>query len=261
MNCELRLLLAMTRRFPKLKGAGFVSNKLKAFYLRKPRDEETVSVLDFKMDLDPAQNVDGGLLFHPQLYDHREVRFLHEHLREGDVFLDVGANIGFYSLVASRRVGPSGKVIAIEADPYNCDRLRKNIDLNAVCNIQVVNAGVTDEKQVLRLGINPRHRGGNSFFREGPHGIDVECFPLLDIVNAQQIDRIDGVKLDIEGFEYRVMSKYLADADCALHPRFIIVEDNPKWSAKAGGSVLELLRETGYRSLWSSKLNTIMVLS
>jgi len=80
------------------------------------------------------------------LYDYREVRFLYEHLREGDVFLDVGANIGFYSLVASRWVGFSGKMIAIEALPYNCDGLRKNIDLNDICNIQVVNAGVADEK-------------------------------------------------------------------------------------------------------------------
>jgi len=78
-------------------------------------------------------------------------------------------------------------------------------------------------------------------------------------VNAQQIDRIDGVRLDIEGFEYRVMSKYLADDNRSLYPKSIIVEENMKGSAKAGGgSVIGLLREIGYRPLRASKLNAIM---
>ncbi len=86
MDFELRLLLNITRRFPKITGAGFISNLLKRIYLRKRRDVVEVDVLGYRMKLEPGECVDGGLLFYPHLYEHREIAFLKQVLKSGDVF-------------------------------------------------------------------------------------------------------------------------------------------------------------------------------
>src|SRR5271154_1682751 len=70
--------------------------------------------------------------------------FLNRRLKSGDVFIDIGANIGYYSLLAERRVGPGGSVLAIEASPSIYDLLRKNISLNEGQRIRAVHRAVTD---------------------------------------------------------------------------------------------------------------------
>lgn len=253
-------MLTLTRNFPRIRGFGLVANVLKRFYLRKARGSITTDVLGFRMVLDPTQSFDGELLFYPQICDYREVRFIQGRLKEGGIFLDIGANIGFYSLFASRIVGPAGVVIAIEADPYNCDRLKENIALNSCHNVEVVGSGVSDARECLRLGVDPAHRGGSSFLRGGAYGIQVECAPLLEIVSDRRLPHVDGLKIDIEGFEFRVLKRFFEDADSTLYPQFMIVERQLKWIEKGGGDVVELLTNQGYKIHSSSKLNFAMSL-
>lgn len=63
----------------------------------------------------------------PHLYEYGEIEFRRKHLWPGDIFLDIGAHIGFYSLIASRIVGEKGSVVAAEADPYNFEKLTLHI--------------------------------------------------------------------------------------------------------------------------------------
>src|SRR5687768_276637 len=105
MDNELKLWLQATRRLPRIRGSGRMAGLVQRVYNRKPRPRVRVPVLDFTMDLDPSECVDGALLFAPQLYDHREFQLLRSLVRPGDAFLDAGANIGIYSLVASELVG------------------------------------------------------------------------------------------------------------------------------------------------------------
>src|SRR5262249_31999099 len=117
LDQELKLLLRVSRALPKIRGAGRIAVAIQKFYQRKKRNPLTVPVLNFLMHLDPHELVEVALLFYPQLYDHREIAILRRELRHGDTFLDLGSNAGFYSLVASSLVGPSGKVVSVEADP------------------------------------------------------------------------------------------------------------------------------------------------
>jgi FkbM family methyltransferase len=261
-DAELACLLAVTRRLPRFRGSGVIGRKLLGLYQRKPRRPVTVDVLGMRMHLDPGEAVDAELLFYPQLYDHREVRFLREHLGPGDCFLDVGANVGFYSLVASRQVGPSGRVLAIEADPFNYEKLASNLRLNGADNVRALCLGVSDERETLRLGINSGgNRGGNSFLSDGPEGVLVECHPLAALLADQGVERVAGAKLDIEGFEFRVLDRFFSQADPAVHPRFLIVECNPTLAIGPGEDVLALLLERGYRVVESSRLNRILTRS
>lgn len=82
---------------------GCLANFLRSIYARKPRPiMHKVRRLGFEFELNPNECVDGAILFYPQLYERREISFIRSVLPSGGTFLDVGSNIGFYSLVASR---------------------------------------------------------------------------------------------------------------------------------------------------------------
>jgi FkbM family methyltransferase len=261
MDFELRLALALTRRLPRVRGAGAVPNLVGRFYVRERREWVDVDVLGFKMRLDPYENCDRALLFHAHLYDHYEIRFLKKHLRPGDVFVDLGANVGFYSLVASKLVAAQGRVLAIEADPYNHQKLLLNLELNGVRNAVTFNVGVADRRETLPLGINTTgNRGGSSFLSTSAYRVQVECWPLSAILEMARVDRISAAKIDIEGLEFRTLKQFFMDVGRALYPRFIIVERNPLWVPTAGGDPVDLLKRKGYTVHWSSKLNHIMEL-
>ncbi len=253
---ELRFWLAITRRFPRMRGAGRISGLVQWFYNRKRRTDTLTDVLEFKMVLDPSDNLEGQWLFSPHLYDRKEIACLRKHLKPGDTFLDAGANAGFYSLIASKLTGPKGTVLAVEADPVNASRLKANLQASGAMNVRVVNAGLSDKAETLRLGLNTSgNSGGHSFLYDGPDSVNVECKPLLDILSAGGIRKIDGAKFDIEGFEFRVLCKFFKDASPDLWPRFIIVEHNAFFAGKKGGDTLQLLAQHGYRIVRVGEIN------
>jgi len=253
MDRELRLIMSVTRNLPRIRGVGRFCNIIKRFYLRKKRPVEEVDVLGLKMELDPAEFVDGLLLLAPQIYEFREVAFMNAHLQGGDVFLDAGAYIGIYSLLASRLVGPKGMVLAVEAEPYNYNRLEGNIKLNRLRNVRAVHVGLSSRKERLHMSINSQgNRGNSSFVSTGP-GVEVDCLPLLDVLNVNGITKLDGAKFDLEGFEYRVLKKFFSDAPPTLYPGFVIVECFRRNVQKAGGNTVELLKGNGYKVFSSSR--------
>ena len=70
--------------------------------------------------------------------------------------------------------------------------------------------------------------------------------PLEAVVRDQRIRKVDGAWIDICGFEYRVLKRYLAQVGRELYPRFFIMEDNPGWRGVAGGDPVSLLEASGY---------------
>jgi len=187
MDFELKLFSTITRHLPRIKGADYLANKIKDFYRRKKRQKVITRIHDFLLELDPNENVDAAILFYPHLYDWQELEFIRKNLPRGGKFIDAGAYIVWYSLIASKIVGPEGEVIAIEADPYNAERLRRNIELNNIKNIRLFQVGLSDRHEKLKLYQNLKgNRGGNTFVNlhntshvEGPV---ITCLPLLSIL-------------------------------------------------------------------------------
>src|SRR5437867_1266193 len=95
MDNELRLLLKLSRCFPRVRGFGRLGGLLSRFYNRKDRPDVLADVLGHQMVLKPRECVDGALLFCPQLYERLEIKCLRRYLKPGGYFLDAGANIGF----------------------------------------------------------------------------------------------------------------------------------------------------------------------
>lgn len=243
---ELLFLRAITGRLPDVPHASGVVNRIiKPWYLRKPRPEVIADVRGLRMRLKPEEAIDGAYLFYPHLYDRHEIEFMRDTLRPGDTFIDVGAHIGFYSLAAAQCVASHGHVLSIEPEAWNFQRLEWNVEANGMSQVRLVRGGVSSIAGVRRLAVQGRgNRGGSSFGTDSVEVQEVECQPLAVILDRQAIERIDGIKLDIEGEEADVLEHFFAHVPSRLHPRFLIVEEADL--ALGHSRVAAILEQNGY---------------
>jgi FkbM family methyltransferase len=244
MDVELSIIRAIGRFLPPIRGSTAMINRvLKPLYLRKPRSAVTTTALGFTLTLDPAQAVDGGLLFYPHLFNRHELHWVRRHLRPSDTFVDAGANIGAFSLVAS---DITDHVIAIEANPMIFPILLANIKVNNR-PITAIHAGISDKRETLTLHIQEQGNLGASSFvvPTGGRDIDVECKPLHELAPAA-----DFIKMDIEGMEHTVLSVYFQHCK----PRALILEIND-----INRTVLDLCQDSGFRIAGRTRENVLLL--
>lgn len=160
------------------------------------------------------------------------VAFLRRRLRPGDTFVDVGANIGCLSALASRLVGPSGAVVAIEPSPAVIAELQETLTRNDLTNVRVVAAAVSDRDQELHLFGGPIRNTGmtttvaRSGLREEGR---VHAAPLGSLVTRDELATARVVKIDVEGAEDHVLSGMLASIDALAANAELVVELSPQW--------------------------------
>ena len=133
-------------------------------------------------------------------------------IKEGNVVVDLGANIGYFTLLAAKLVGPEGRVFAFEPEPKNYSYLIKNIELNNYNNIQFFQKAVADKNGKTRLYICDYDTGhhtinqynGIEAYSRGrltkEHSIEVETITLNDFFKNRE-ETIDVIKMDVEGAE------------------------------------------------------------
>ncbi|AXL89698.1 FkbM family methyltransferase [Streptomyces sp. CB09001] len=179
--------------------------------------------------------------------------WLRRRLRPGDGFVDVGANIGVFSVLAARLVGDAGRVVAIEASPDVHRRLVENVRLNALGNIRALNAAVSDRPRTLTFALaSSRNTGANSIVPyDGPveSSFRTEARPLPELLDPAEIATARVIKIDVEGAEGSVV-RGLAPMLGALRPDAeIAVEVAPERMARLGDRVDDLLavmRDAGF---------------
>jgi FkbM family methyltransferase len=126
--------------------------------------------------------------------------------KEGDIVIDVGAAFGFYTILASKRVGPSGKVIAIEAQHDSFEMLNCNTKLNRLTNITTLNYAVYSKETKVKLyssySIMAERAGKNT-----NKFVEVNANTLDNLLLQQQISHADinWIKIDVEGAEFEVL--------------------------------------------------------
>jgi FkbM family methyltransferase len=158
--------------------------------------------------IDPVSNFGVGVQregsYEPELS--YAVRTL---LREGDIFVDVGANEGFFSIVASKAVGPTGRVIAIEPQSRLQGVLARNIRENGALNVDVIQRVISDAPGVATLSVSPdMNTGSSGLFRATRYRVptqDVLQTTLESLFDLLSLRSVRLMKMDIEGFEYEAV--------------------------------------------------------
>jgi FkbM family methyltransferase len=181
-------------------------------------------------------------------------------LRPGDAFVDVGANIGLYSLNAARRVGPTGIVLAIDADNEMLVRLAFNADLNGMRNIECVHSAVTSEAGEIDFYVHPENRGQSSVDQQpNTTAIRVQALPLIEIVSRAGIREIRALKIDVEGHEDRALLPFFSSSQRTLWPKRLLLEK--KHAHLWDTACIPFLQTIGYRLIWGNKNDQLLELS
>jgi FkbM family methyltransferase len=154
-------------------------------------------------------------------------RWAHALLPNGGAFLDVGAHAGYFSLLASHRVGPSGRVFAIEPNPRTFTALHHHLTQNAVRNVQAMMCGLADKPGSMVLHMPPSQLDYNTTVlpRADWTRVDVPARRLDDCVREWGIEPIDLMKIDVEGAEPLVLAGG-ADALARGVVRYAMIEVN-----------------------------------
>lgn len=183
---------------------------------------------------------DSRLLLRPDSFDPLETDLLLQRARTGFAFIDVGANCGFYAL---RVAAAGGRAVAIEPHPDMFRRLQFNAALNPDCPVRLLQCAAGDRKGEIRLAEDSRNLGRTRIDDAGT--VAVEMRPLLDILGDEGLDRLGALKVDVEGFEDRVLVPFLRDAPEALLPGTIVAEHT--WSDHWTEDWRQIAGQRGYR--------------
>jgi FkbM family methyltransferase len=164
-------------------------------------------------------------------------------LAPGDTFIDVGANIGYFSLLASQRVGGSGAVVALEASPTTFRALENNLARNHVHNVRAANVAVSDAEGMLQLFQGPQHNIGETTLvrQEGfAFECEVKSAPLSALLRPEEVRRARLIKIDVEGAEWPVVMGMKPVLDSGPPNLEVIVEVHPELLAQQGKGVEDL---------------------
>ncbi|OAF17308.1 MULTISPECIES: FkbM family methyltransferase [Bradyrhizobium] len=166
-----------------------------------------------------------GALFNPD-YNLDELDFLRQHTPAGGVFIDVGANVGTFALVMSRQVGPEGKVVAIEPHPMTFARLSFNHAASRATQVRLVQAAAGDSDGELMIETGGGNLGATHVVTgtAGADAIKVPSLRLTRILDEAGVTKVDALKIDVEGFEDRVLIGFFRDAPPSLWPRAVVIE-------------------------------------
>lgn len=172
--------------------------------------------------------------------------FFRRYLKEGDVVIDAGANVGIFSMVAAMMVGPTGEVYSIEPHPKTFEYLRLHIADNQASHVKVFQLALGDRSGSVNFSDNTDNDDLNHIVAEEAGGITVPMRRLDDLLIANSVDLL---KIDVEGYELIVL-----ESAASLLPRVrcVLFEVEDEKCRRFGRGALELLsfvRSQGFRLL------------
>lgn len=214
---------------------------------RAPRELDVTLLGGLKMTVDVSEYVGAKLFFNGE-FERHVTDYFTQNIRPGDTFFDIGTHIGLMSMVAARAVGPTGQVHAFEPGEKQRRLLNQNVAHNGFNHIRVNPIALSDHAGVGIFQSGPTENLGQSKVKDQGEGVRVELLPLDDYVAKNNIQRLDAIKIDVEGAELRVF-KGAAESIKRFKPRFIVYECIEEVAVEFGTSVNEVndfVRSLGY---------------
>ena len=240
------------RRLPagRYRAMNFLSRRAtRPFWATLPKD---LGRLRFRCDLRDALMREACFTGR---YEPQETAILQRILRAGMTFVDVGANWGYFTLVGGYLVGPTGRVVCIEADPRACRTVRSNLAENHLDAVALVNVAAADTPGTISVREYDVAAGETGNFGVGQavtgggRRLDIAARPLDDVLDDSGVEHVDLLKMDIEGSEARALAG-LDRRLAARHVDRILLEIHPHFLRELGSSaehVIALLRTRGYQ--------------
>lgn len=159
-----------------------------------------------KMYLNPDCQVMTPDIMKDKIWEAHETHWIIQNIREGDIVLDIGANVGYYTLIAAKLVGEKGRVYAFEPEPVNFEILGQNVKLHGFQNVVLEQKAVSDENGSIKLYLDELNKGHHRIYQteQNRSSIDVEAVTLDDYF-SNYTGKIDFVKIDTEGAEVVIL--------------------------------------------------------
>jgi FkbM family methyltransferase len=202
------------------------------------------------------------------LWERKYIDFFSSSINKGDIFIDVGAYVGIFSLLASELVGSEGYVYSFEPIPINYERMTRNIELNKLENIKTYKIGLSDKEETLLINVPKQIPAESTLcqnsWTELAKGlkldkmlINTKMIPFDLFYRNEGLNEINKVKIDVEGAELKVlkgMEKILMNLDDIQ----LFIEVTPPLVKQLGGSIeklIQLLVYCGFKTVYSFESN------
>ena len=266
-----RLVIALTKPLPDTYAGLRLAILLRwavTMRLAYPDGALDVERWGLRLRLHPRDNgCEKNLLFTPRMYEPEELAALEADIAQAKVqdrpftFVDIGANVGLFSLFVAARAGAQARILAIDPEPGNLQRLEFNIGANPGVPIKAIAKALSDESGVVAVELNRRDRGGTrtkKLDQDGvrPKTVRVPSATLLQLLTDEAVDTVDALKIDVEGFEDVILPPFFRDAPQRLWPRVAIIEDSrASWTS----DLMAAMQARGYRFVALSRHTNLIM--
>lgn len=185
------------------------------------------------------------------IFEHNLTYYSLGKIKKGDIYLDIGANVGYFTLLASQCVGLEGKVISIEADPKTFEKLLYNIKINSCQNVYARNVAATATSCYVNIERTEPNNSGSNSIVIGSDKNGIQGVPFKEIV-ADDIKRVRFIKIDIEGSEAPILNAII-DSLSELPDDLVIASEISPLSAE----YIALFLKSGFRVYAIQNIYTI----
>jgi FkbM family methyltransferase len=196
-------------------------------------------------------------------YEKAELKSIETFLDKNSVFIDIGANIGLYSLYASKKITEKGKIISFEPFSKNHKTLVKNVEINQIDNIIVEKIAIGNEEKQVNLHYNEAERNLGMVTTNPNQGAKQEAVNATSLdtyLENKKISRLDLIKIDIEGYEYQALSGMRKTLQ-KFKPSLLIEILDDKEDLSNYKRIEELLLSFGYRKYYIDDLGKLSQIS
>jgi FkbM family methyltransferase len=211
----------------------------------RPSGSVLTEINGVQFDLDLREVIDASL-YYSGTFESDAEKVIASVVRPAMVAVDIGANIGYHTFGLAKLVGPDGLVVAVEPTAYAFEKLQRNLQLNKFANIRPVKVGLADrdkgEVQALFR---------SSYRLDGRGDVNIETIRVLTLdtlVREQQLERLDFIKMDVDGYEAKVFAG--AEGVLQRFRPYLFFEFGPRGIREQGDdpeALLHLLWGLGYR--------------
>ena len=256
-----RLFVSLIIKITRSLGQNWLSKRL-IFFLRRIALVLSGECIDTELFHGKARLYTKGnicekrALFSPQIFESYERDFISSYAKEGSIFIDIGSNIGLYSLSVGSNYKnfTNTKVHSIEPHPNLFKRLQFNASLNKNFPLKLHNLAIMDKNEEFSLKINETNLGQTVVSNEGQ--VKVIGKKLETFLKEENISKISAIKIDVEGNEEKVLIPFLKNENKELFPEVIILEINDNlWS----NNLINTLSDFGFKIHKKTRMNYILI--